>query len=70
MKLSERMDELEARLTFQEDTIAQLNDVITRQDADIRRLLLHMRELSQKYSAISGVLPGGTRSSDDKPPHY
>lgn len=70
LKLVERIDELEARLAFQEDMIAQLNDVIARQDADIRRLLIHMRELMQKYSAISSELPGGARPSGDKPPHY
>ncbi|MCO1334246.1 SlyX family protein [Microbulbifer sp. OS29] len=68
--LVERIDELESRLAFQEDTISGLNDVITRQDADIRTLLAHMRELGEKYRTIAFEVQGGAKQLDEKPPHY
>ncbi|WP_444897596.1 SlyX family protein [Microbulbifer sp. SSSA005] len=68
--LVERVDELESRLAFQEDTISQLNDVITRQDTDIRTLLAHMRELGEKYRTIAFEVQGAGKPLDEKPPHY
>ncbi|WP_226648750.1 SlyX family protein [Microbulbifer variabilis] len=70
LKLMERIDELESRLAFQEDTISQLNDVITRQDADIRSVVARLRELGEKYSALTFEMQGGGRQADEKPPHY
>lgn len=70
LKLAERIDELEGRLAFQEDTISQLNDVITRQDADIRSLVARMRELGEKYGALAFEVQGGAKQQDEKPPHY
>ncbi|WP_020415113.1 SlyX family protein [Microbulbifer variabilis] len=70
VKLVERIDELESRLAFQEDTIAQLNDVIARQDLDIRSLISRIRELGEKYSAITFEMQGGAKQQDEKPPHY
>ncbi|WP_444898333.1 SlyX family protein [Microbulbifer sp. VAAC004] len=70
LKLMERIDELETRLAFQEDTISQLNDVIARQDADIRSVVARMRELGEKYSALTFEMQAGGKPVDEKPPHY
>ncbi|WP_444885143.1 SlyX family protein [Microbulbifer sp. PSTR4-B] len=70
LKLMERIDELETRLAFQEDTISQLNDVIARQDADIRSVVARMRELGEKYSALTFEMQAGGKQVDEKPPHY
>ncbi|SHE70153.1 SlyX protein [Microbulbifer donghaiensis] len=68
--LSARVDELESRLAFQEDTLAQLNDVIAAQDSQIRALAAALRELGEKYGDLSFEMQGGSKASDEKPPHY
>ena len=68
--LSARVDELESRLAFQEDTLAQLNDVIAAQDANIRGLVAALRELGDKYRDLSFEVDRGGKGADEKPPHY
>lgn len=67
--LQEELIDLQMRLAYQEDTIAQLNQVVTKQDADILLLkqqisLLAKRldEASQVQQSISGEI--------ERPPHY
>ena len=68
--LTERVEELESRLAFQEDTLVQLNDVIAAQDATIQGLLERLRELGDKYRDLSFELQGGNGGGNEKPPHY
>lgn len=68
--LSARVDELESRLAFQEDTLTQLNDVIAAQDANIRALVAALRELGDKYRDLSFEAQGGSKGAEEKPPHY
>lgn len=69
-ELSRRVEELETRLAFQEDTLAQLNDVIARQDGSIRWLLERLKDLGDKYQDLSFEVQGGQKSGQEKPPHY
>jgi len=68
--LAARVDELETRLAFQEDTLTQLNDVITAQDAQIRALVARLKEMSEKYQDLSFEVQKGIKPGDEKPPHY
>ncbi|MBN8431382.1 SlyX family protein [Microbulbifer salipaludis] len=68
--LAERIDELETRLAFQEDTLAQLNDVITVQDAQIRALVARVKEMTEKYQDLSFEVQKGMKPDEEKPPHY
>ena len=68
--LAARVDELETRLAFQEDTLTQLNDVITSQDAQIRALVARLKEVSEKYQDLSFEVQKGIKPGDEKPPHY
>ncbi|WP_066964822.1 SlyX family protein [Microbulbifer sp. Q7] len=68
--LAERIDELETRLAFQEDTLAQLNDVITAQDAQIRALVARVKEMTEKYQDLSFEVQKGMKPDEEKPPHY
>ena len=65
--LSDRIDTLEARLTFQDDAIETLNKTITEQwlklDA-LTRQLVHLNE--QLQDAVTQA-PGG---ANEPPPHY
>ncbi|RYZ95910.1 MAG: SlyX family protein [Moraxellaceae bacterium] len=67
----EELIELQTRLSYQEDTISQLNDVITKQDADITALQKQMRLLAQRLEEViagQGYVDG--ESIDERPPHY
>ena len=65
----DRIIELETKLSYQEDTITQLNDVVCRQQNQIDEinkkcelLFSSTRALSEKVSIEAGEA--------DKPPHY
>ncbi|WGL16910.1 SlyX family protein [Microbulbifer bruguierae] len=69
-QLCARVDELETRLAFQEDTITQLNDVIAAQDAQLRALLGRVKDMADKYQDLSYEMQKGLKPGDEKPPHY
>lgn len=69
-RLNARVDELETRLAFQEDTLTQLNDVIAAQDAQLRALLGRVKDVAEKYRDLSYEMQKGAKPEDEKPPHY
>jgi SlyX protein len=66
--LSDRIDRLEARLTFQDDAIETLNKTITEQwlkiDA-LTRQLIHLNERLQE-----AVTQAPDAAANEPPPHY
>lgn len=63
--------ELETRLAFQEDTINQLNDVVSRQDGDLMLLKEQVRTLAQRLLELQRLpSQGGGDLVDERPPHY
>lgn len=69
-QLSARVDELETRLAFQEDTLTQLNDLIATQDAQLRALVGRMKDMAEKYQDLSFEVEKGGQPGEEKPPHY
>ena len=69
--LEGRLDELESRLSFQDDLIESLNQVITRQDRDLARLTLRLQGLLARMDDIaeSATVPGDS-PGHEVPPHY
>ena len=66
--LEQRITDLEIKLSFAEDAVEQLNEVVTRQQAQIDRLI---RELVELRNQAASAEPGGFRSlRDELPPHY
>ncbi|RZJ11383.1 MAG: SlyX family protein [Rubrivivax sp.] len=65
--IERRITDLEIKLSFAEDTVEQLNQVVTRQQAQIDRLIRELVELRDRAVAEPG-LPGNVR--DELPPHY
>ena len=65
--LSERIDALEARLTYQDDTIETLNQTITAQWQTIDVLT---RQLAQLGERLQDAEAGAIRPSTEPPPHY
>jgi SlyX protein len=66
-ELSERIDALEARLTFQDDTIETLNQTITAQWQTIDALT---RQVGQLIERLREAEAGAFRPSNEPPPHY
>ncbi len=67
--LGARIDELESRLAFQDDTIESLNQVVARQDAELRSLKLELRELSGRLKELNDAAPESD-PGHEPPPHY
>lgn len=66
-ELERRITDLEIKLSFAEDTVEKLNEVVTRQQAQIDRLIRELVELRDRAAAEPGVPPG---ARDELPPHY
>jgi SlyX protein len=64
-----RLDALESRLTFQEDHIQQLNDIITKLQLEVMRL---SERVSHSEQRLQEVTPSLLRplSEESPPPHY
>ncbi len=66
-ELGDRIDALEARLTFQDDTIETLNQTITTQWQTIDALTRQVGQLSERLREAEA---GAFRPSNEPPPHY
>jgi SlyX protein len=65
--LSERIDVLETRLTFQDEAIETLNKTITAQWQQIDALMRQVADLSVRLQEAESNAPGPT---NEPPPHY
>ena len=65
--LSDRIDALESRLMFQDETIETLNKTITEQWLKIDALTRQVAALSERLQEAETHAPG---SADEPPPHY
>ena len=69
--LQEQVIDLQTRVAYQEDTLEQLNQVITRQDADITQLKQQIRLLAQRLEDSLRVQGQDSELiQDERPPHY
>jgi len=65
--LSDRIDALETRLTFQDETIEALNKTITAQWQQIDALARQLASLGDRLREAETHAPG---AADEPPPHY
>ena len=65
--LSERIDALEIRLSFQDETIETLNKTITAQWQQIDALTRQIANLNERLREAESHAPG---ISNEPPPHY
>ena len=65
--LSERIDALEMRLTYQDVTIETLNQTITTQWTEIDRLTRQLSELKERLREAESNLSGPV---NEPPPYY
>ena len=65
--LDDRVDALETRLTFQDETIEALNKTITEQWLKIDALTRQLVALSERLQEAEAHAPG---AANEPPPHY
>jgi SlyX protein len=65
--LSDRVDALETRLSFQDETIEALNQTITAQWLKIDALTRQIVALSERLEQAEVQAPG---AANEPPPHY
>jgi uncharacterized coiled-coil protein SlyX len=65
--LSERIDALETRLTFQDETIETLNKTITTQWQKIDALTRQLANLGERLQEAETHVPS---AANEPPPHY
>jgi SlyX protein len=66
-ELSARIDELEARLTFQDDTIETLNATVTAQWLKIDALTRQVAAMNDRLRETETSMP---KPASEPPPHY
>lgn len=67
--MSDELIELQTQLAFQEQTIGELNEVLTSQQQQIDLLRLEIKLLKEKLGMLEDRIETGP-SQDEKPPHY
>ena len=63
-----RVDDLQTRVAFQEQSIQELSDALSLQQRDLDQLMRQWRDVKERYESLQAQLeeaPG-----DEKPPHY
>jgi SlyX protein len=65
--LGERIDALESRLAFQDDTIETLNKTVTEQWTKIDALTRQLAALGERLQDAESQMPG---PANERPPHY
>ena len=66
-ELAERIDTLETRLTYQDETIEQLNATITAQWKQIDALTRQVAALTERLQEAEANAPA---PGNERPPHY
>lgn len=70
--LDTKLIELETKFSFQEDLLQSLDEVVTRQQADLEKLNLQVKHLQAQLQELAETPPAASQGSleDEKPPHY
>lgn len=73
-KNRQAIEDLQSRVSFQEDTLGELNRLVSRQAVQVERLEQQLKALAGKYrdlrDALSQGEEGGDSLVDEQPPHY
>jgi SlyX protein len=67
--MNHRIDAIEEKLAHLERTVAELNDVLVRQQKELDRALDRNQRLMEKIAAIESDF-GASATAHEKPPHY
>lgn len=68
-ELMQRLEQLESRLAFQDDTIEQLNQIVTEQQQQIDKMHRQLRILGKRMKEVT-VTQVANQDEETPPPHY
>ena len=68
--IEERLVELETQITFQDQTIKDLSDVIYKQQQELERLATLCAALGKQSKELAESDQGSDAPANEKPPHY
>lgn len=69
MSDTQRLDDLESRIAFQEHTLDTLNSIVARQDIEIQRLTSMVKALNGQIKQLAPHA-GDELADEPPPPHY
>jgi SlyX protein len=69
-QLQHDIEELQARLAYQEDTLQQLDHTIADQDKTIRSLVAQLTRWEARLDEISDTVGSNDLGASEPPPHY
>jgi SlyX protein len=67
--MSDRLDQIEVRMSFLEKANGELSDMVYRQQQELKSLRAHLESLLQRIEAEQASATSWT-AQDEKPPHY
>lgn len=70
--LERRLEAVETQLAFQDGLYEQLNEVVTRQDLELRELRGQVHAMAKRLRELGEAVADGGSSgpADEVPPHY
>lgn len=66
----ERLENIETKLSFQEDLVEELNKTVYQQQQKIERLEAMCQSLAQHVQSLSAARNDGGMLTNERPPHY
>jgi len=68
ISMEQRIEQLETRVAFQDETLNRLSDIIASQRKELDQLQQEMAELKDRFRELR--LSGVTPQEPETPPHY
>lgn len=68
--IEERLVNIEAKITFQEDLIEELNKTVYQQQLKIERLEAICEALARELRGLAEAGSEGRPTANERPPHY
>ncbi|MCH8959245.1 MAG: SlyX family protein [Proteobacteria bacterium] len=64
-----RIDSVETKIAYLEDTLQTLNDIVSSQQKDIEELRVSCKYLVDRQKGLAEMIEGDA-DRDERPPHY
>lgn len=69
--LTARLDDLETKLAFQDDTIDALEQLVRAQNTELQTMQRYLRLIAEKVAPLDNSEPGEQfNPANERPPHY
>jgi SlyX protein len=68
--IEERLENIETKISFQEDLVEELNKTVYQQQQKIERLEAMCQSLAQHVQSLSATRNDGGMLTNERPPHY